>query len=144
LPKSGYSFLPHTTDAYIEAVGETLEEAFQFAGMALVDTMCLVDSISPKVTERIEATGRDEVTLLYDWLESILLKFELNGMVYSQFKVAPIAKTTPGLRVKAEVSGEKYDRQKHGTKVEVKAVTYHKMEVVRERDHTILRFILDL
>jgi SHS2 domain-containing protein len=64
--------------------------------------------------------------------------------VYSKFKVAPIAKSATGLRVLAEASGEKYDRHKHGTKVEVKAVTYHKMEVLRKDNSTILRFILDL
>lgn len=142
--KTGYAFLPHTTDAYIEAVGGTLEEAMQFAGMALVDTMCVIDSISPLVAEKIEASGCDEVTLLYDWLESILLKFELEGQVFSKFKVAPIVRSEIGLRATAEVTGEKYDRQKHGTKVEVKAVTYHKMEVRREDSYTILRFILDL
>jgi len=144
LPKLGYASLPHTTDAYIEAVGETLEEALQFAGMALIDTMCSVDSISPKVTEQIEATGHDEIALLYDWLESILLKFELEGQVYSKFKVALVAKSASGFRATAEVSGEKYDRKKHGSKVEVKAVTYHKMEILRESNFTILRFILDL
>jgi len=142
--KTGYAFLPHTTDAFVEAVGTTLEEAMQFAGMALIDTMCTINSISPIIIEKIEASGRDEVTLLYDWLESILLKFELEGQVYSEFKVAPIVKSRAGLHATAEVAGEKYDRQKHGTKVEVKAVTYHKMEVRREDSSTILTFILDL
>lgn len=142
--RTGYAFLPHTTDAYIEAVGGTFEEAMQFAGMALVDTMCVIDSISPLVAEKIEASGRDEVTLLYDWLESILLKFELEGQVFCEFKVAPIVRSEIGLRATGEGTGEKYDRRKHGTKVEVKAVTYHKMEVQREDSYTILRFILDL
>ena len=142
--KTGYVFLPHTTDAYIEAVGSTLEEAMQFAGMALVDTMCVINSISPETTEQIKVSGDDEVTLLYDWLESILLKFDLEGRVYSKFKVSPIEKSPAGLRAIADVSGERYDRRKHGTKVEVKAVTYHKMEVLREDNLTILRFILDL
>jgi SHS2 domain-containing protein len=140
----GYSFLPHTTDAYVESVGATMEEAMQFAAMALVDTMCNIDSISFKITDRIEVSGRDEVTLLYDWLESILLKFDLNGRVYSRFKIGPIIRSSSGLRAIAEVSGENYDRQRHGAKVEVKAVTYHKMEVLREDASTVVRFILDL
>ena len=52
--KSGYSLLPHTTDAYIEAVGATLEEAMQFAGIALIDTICNVSSVSSVITESIE------------------------------------------------------------------------------------------
>jgi SHS2 domain-containing protein len=144
VPKTGYTFLPHTTDAYIEAVGATLEEAMQFAGMALIDTMCSIKSIEPTVTEQVETSGRDEVTLLYDWLERILLKFDLEGKVYSRFRVAPISKSAAGLSATAEISGEKYDRKKHDAKVEVKAVTYHRMEVLREGNSSILRFILDL
>jgi SHS2 domain-containing protein len=144
VPKSGYAFLTHTTDAYIEAIGATFEEALQYAGMALVDTMCAIGSITPRVTEQITASGRDEVTLLYDWLETILLKFELHGQVYSKFTVAPIARSESNLHAIAEASGEKYDRRKHSGKVEVKAVTYHRMEVLREDGSTILRFILDL
>jgi SHS2 domain-containing protein len=142
--KTGYTFLPHTTDAYIEAVGATLEEAMQFAGMALIDTMCSIESIEPIITEQVETSGRDEVTLLYDWLECILLKFDLEGKVYSRFKVAAVYRSAVGLSVTAEISGEKYDRKKHGAKVEVKAVTYHKMEVLREGNSAVLRFILDL
>lgn len=144
MPKTGYTFLPHTTDAYIEAVGATLEEAMQFAGMALIDTMCSIESIEPTVTEQVETSGRDEVTLLYDWLERILLKFDLEGKVYSRFRVAPISKSAAGLSATAEISGEKYDRKKHDAKVEVKAVTYHRMEVLREGNSATLRFILDL
>jgi SHS2 domain-containing protein len=142
--KAGFSLLPHTTDAYIEAVGATLEEAMQFAGLALIDTMCNANSISPSVTEHIEASGESEVALLYDWLESILLKFDLERWVYGEFKIAPIVKSTAGFRTVAKASGEKYDREKHGAKVEVKAVTYHRMEILRVEGSTILRFVLDL
>jgi len=142
--KPGYSFLPHTTDAYIEAVGSTLEEAMQFAGIALIDTICNVNSISPILTEYIEVSGDDEVALLYEWLESILLKFELESWVFSEFKIVAVVKSGTVFRMVAEAFGEKYDKRKHGTKVEVKAATYHKMEIRQEEGSTIVRFILDL
>ena len=142
--KTGYTLLPHTTDAYIEAVGVTLEEAMQFAGIALIDTICNVNSVSPAITEHIEASGDDEVALLHDWLESILLKFELERWVFSEFKIAPVVKSETVYRTVAQAFGEKYDKKKHGTKVEVKAATYHKMVVLREEGLTIVRFILDL
>ena len=140
----GYELLPHTTDAYIQVTGESLEQALARAGAALFDTMCDVKSVSPELTDEIELQGGDELMLLYNWLESLLLKFELDEKVYSRFKVEPIKKSTEGLRSVAKISGERYDRRKHGSKIEVKAVTYHKMEVVREDSTTILRFILDL
>lgn len=139
-----YKFLPHTTDAYIEAVGSTFEEAFENAGLSLFDTMCDLKSISAKITDSIQAQGADEVALLYDWLEALLLKFELERKVYNRFDIPLVKKGSGGVGFKAKAYGESYSREKHGSKVEVKAVTYHRMEVVRKDGVTTLRFILDL
>jgi SHS2 domain-containing protein len=144
VPTADYVFLPHITDAYVQASGTSLENALASAGKALFDTLCDLNSITPKLTERVVVEGHDEIALVYNWLESLLLKFELEQKVYSEFKVDKIARSSQGLRTTAEISGEPFDRQKHGPKVEVKAVTYHKMEVVQEPETTTLRFILDL
>jgi len=144
LASSRYKFLPHTTDAYIESVGGTFEEALENAGLALFDTMCNLAKISRKQVAEIQAEGDDEVGLLYDWLETLLLKFELEGKVYSKFDITVVKVGSSALRLNAKAYGEPYDRKTHGSKVEVKAVTYHRMEVVRESGVFVLRFILDL
>jgi SHS2 domain-containing protein len=144
MPIPGYEVLPHTTDAYLQAVGSTFEEAFEYAAMALFDTMCDLNTISNNRVDDLEFTGIDEVSLLYDWLESLLLKFELEGKVYSKFKVTLTKRLSNGFRASAKLYGEAYDKRKHGAKVEVKAVTYHKMEVSRHGGVTTVRFILDL
>ncbi len=139
-----YEVLPHTTDAYLQVTGLSLEEALEYAGMALFDTMCDLRSISPDRVEDLEVTGADEVALLYNWLESLLLKFELERKVYSKFKVTLTKRPSNSLQANAKIYGEVFDKRKHGAKVEVKAVTYHKMEVSRISGMTTLRFILDL
>lgn len=144
MPAPRYKFLPHTTDAYIQSVGATFEEALENAGLALFDTMCNLKSISHKQVDHVEAGGADEVELLYDWLETLLLKFELKGKVYSKFHVDLTKAGSGALHVNARAYGEKYNRQVHDSKVEVKAVTYHRMEVAREGNSVILRFLLDL
>ncbi len=144
MPPTGFEALPHTTDAYLQAIGSTFEEALENAGLALFDTMCDLKSISPDHVDSVEVNGSDEVSLLYDWLESLLLKFELDRKVYSKFKVTLTRKHPNELHANAKIYGEPYNRRKHGAKVEVKAVTYHKMEVSKSGGVTIVRFILDL
>jgi SHS2 domain-containing protein len=144
LTASRYQFLQHTTDAYIQSKGATFEEALENAGLALFDTMCNLESISHKRVDDVEADGADEVALLYDWLETLLLKFELDGKAYSKFHVELMNAGSGALHINAKAYGETYNRQAHGSKVEVKAVTYHRMEVVRDGNSVILRFILDL
>jgi len=140
----GYRFLPHTTDAYVESVGTNPEEALENAALALFDTMCDLNSISPKLSDVITVEGADDLELLYNWLEALLLRFELNRKVYNKFRVSISKKPGGGLGITAEADGEPFDRQKHGAKVEVKAVTYHRMEVSQEGGLTVVRFILDL
>jgi SHS2 domain-containing protein len=139
----GYRFLPHTTDAYIESVGATFEEALENAGLALFDTMCNLESITHAQQDTIAADGTDDLGLLYDWLESLLLKFELEQKVYSKFQVS-LTQRPQGPRLTAQAYGEIFDRKRHGAKVEVKAVTYHRMEISRQGGMVVLRFILDL
>jgi SHS2 domain-containing protein len=141
---AGYRVLPHTTDAYIEAYGSTLEEAFSHAARALFDTLCNINSVDESTSEKVQIRGATELTLLYDWLENLLLKFELEGKVYSSFNVTSITRDESGLVLNAILSGELYDKFKHEGKIEVKAVTFHKMEIIPHNSSIVLRFVLDL
>ena len=140
----GYKFLPHTTDAYVQAVGNTIEEAFAYAAIALVDTMCNAGAVVGSINEEFHVEAPDEVILLHSWLELLLLKFELEHRVFSSFDTLRITRQDETLLLDAKGSGEMYDRRKHGAKVEIKAVTLHRMEVLRDGRLTIVRFILDL
>jgi len=139
----GYRFLPHTTDAYIESVGPTFEKALENAALALLDTMCDVRKVSAELQEVVTVQGADQLELLYNWLECLLLKFELEHKVYNNFHVSLVSDEKV-LRLTAKIQGETFDRQKHGAKVEVKAVTYHKMEIFQDGKMTVVRFIVDL
>ena len=139
-----FEFLEHTADAYIAAHGTTMEEALANAALAMFEVMTDTEKITPKHREAVEVEAEDEYALLYSWLEALLVKFEVNGMVYSKFEVHPIKETKNGFKLKATVYGEKFDLQKHPQKVGVKAVTYHQMEFIKEREKVTLMFILDI
>ncbi len=134
-----YRFLDHMTDAYIEAEGSSLEEAFENAAKGLIDTMLDIDKIEAKDKIRIEAEGYDLEELLYNWLEEILLKLSIERVALREFKVK-----IKDNRLEAEAYGEPLDLKKHNYKVEIKAVTYHLMEVKKEDSKYKVRFLLDL
>ena len=93
---------------------------------------------------RLRVEGHDEKELLYDWLEAFLLKFDIDRMVYSVFDISRISKESQPMKLEAKVRGEKYGQRKHGAKAEIKGVTYHEMQIERQRDRVTVRFILDL
>jgi len=130
------------TDAYIEVQGDTLEQAFEFAAKALVDTMVNVNSVAPVEEEQIVAEGHDLESLLYNWLEAVMLKLIVDKKALSDFEVF-ISKHDDKYQLKATVKGEQFDVEKHQYKVEIKGVTYHMMKI--EQNKTVkMRFLLDL
>jgi SHS2 domain-containing protein len=145
MDKTGkFEFLEHTADVYIAAHGATLAEAFENAALAMFEVMTDTEKVSPDVEDSVEVEAEDEFALLYSWLEALLVKFETQNMLYSKFKISSIDETDEGFRIKAEVWGEKFNAEKHAQKVGVKAVTYHRMEIIKDIDNVRLEFILDI
>ncbi len=145
MEKTGkFEFLEHTADILIAAHGQTLEEAFESAALAMFEVMTDTTKINPTQEDTVEVEAEDEYALLYSWLEALLVKFEVNGMLYSKFRITSLQDNPEGFKLKANVWGEKYNAEKHPQKVAVKAVTYHRMEIIKEIDKVTLEFILDI
>jgi SHS2 domain-containing protein len=139
-----FRFLEHTADAYVEAYGASLEEAFENAGAAFTEVMTSLESVKPTDEQSFVVEGRDLQALLYSWLEELLLEFELKQKIYSRFEVSSIEETSDGFRLRARGWGETYDPDRHISKVGIKAATYHRMEINKTKDMVTLRFILDI
>jgi SHS2 domain-containing protein len=142
--KKRFRFLEHTADAYIEAYGASLEEAFENAAAAMTDVMTELEKVEAKTEESFVVEAPDEPALLYSWLEGLLFEFELKDKLYSRFEVSCIEETSEGFSLRAKAWGEKYDPERHPSKVGIKAATYHQMEIVKEPNSVTLRFILDI
>jgi len=144
LSSKGFKFLEHTADEYIMAYGVSLEGAFESAALAMFEIMTDTKTIEPKDEESTEVEAEDEVALLYSWLESLLIKFDVEGKLYSRFNINKIKRTEEGFSLEATIWGETYDQNKHPSRTEIKAITYHRMEIVKEKSKTIVKFILDI
>jgi SHS2 domain-containing protein len=143
-PKKGYQFLEHTADEYILAYGENLEAAFENAALAMFDVMTDLKTIEPKEADSIEITAEDEPHLLYTWLETLLLKFEIERKLYSQFKIHAIKRIDENFSLTATIWGETHNKTKHPSRTEIKSITYHRMEIIKEQRKTAIKFILDI
>jgi SHS2 domain-containing protein len=139
----GYRFLDHMTDAVIEAYGDTLDEAFEQAAKGLNDTMVDLKGVQPDRELEISAEGHDIESLLFDWLDKVMLILVADGIVMSEFS-AKIRKTDNSYALAGTARGEILDLKRHTYKVEIKAVTYHEMSVRQQDGKATVRFLLDL
>ena len=139
-----FSFLEHTADAYVAAYGKNLIEAFENAALASFEVMTDVSEVKLEIEDNVEVEAQDEYALLYSWLEALLVKFDAEGLLFSKFNITELTKTAEGFKLRAKIWGEKFDPKKHLQKVGVKAVTYHRMEIIQEPGKVTLKFILDI
>lgn len=73
------------------------------------------------------------------FLSEIIYLYETEHLIFSDFKV-----TTDEHKILAECLGEKYDPKKHKFIIDVKAVTYHKMEITKEKGVWRCQVVVDV
>ncbi len=122
-----YILIDHTADLMVKAFGSTVEECFANAGFALFDQTIDLSGIETTETMHFEVEGMDDEDRLYSFLSELLFMLDCDEMVFKELKV-----DFDGEKVICDGKGEKLDRSRHRTRSEIKAVTYHMMEVDRE------------
>ncbi|RLI07306.1 protein archease [Candidatus Bathyarchaeota archaeon] len=141
----GFEFLEHTADQYVRAYGPDLKAAFEEAAKGLFATMTDLSAVRPEEEVEVEVEGGDLKALLYNWLEALLVRFEIDGLLLSDFEVLEISGHGKGpYRLRARARGERFDPERHPQYVGVKAITYHLMEVEEREGRVELKFLLDI
>jgi len=119
-----YQIIDHTADILIRASGKTMNQAFENAAYALFDTMCDASTVEPLKIKKVECQAPDLEQLLVDWLSRLLFLCDVDDMLFSDFEVR-----ITGTKLTARIRGERLDADKHQLKTDVKAITYHMLEV---------------
>ena len=134
-----YEYLDVTADIGFKAYGESLNEAFENAGLAIFNIISDTANVEPKKEISFKIRSEDEISLLYDFLEELLFYHEIEFMLFSEFHV----EIDDMLQLRATIRGEAIDWDRHERKTEIKAITYHKMDV-RKTDIFEVQAIVDL
>ncbi|MBE2899840.1 archease [Methanothermobacter thermautotrophicus] len=138
----GFEFFDVTADAGYWAYGHTLEEVFENAALAMFEVMTDTSLVEAAEERRVEITSEDRVSLLYDWLDELLFIHDTEFILFSKFKVK-IDEKDDGLHLKGTAMGETI-KERHERRDEVKAVTFHMMDIMEDDGLLKARVILDL
>lgn len=116
-----YEHFEHTADLGLRVRAGDLNSLFAEGAEAL--TAAIVDNVTtiePRQQVEFQIPGDDRAYLLCDWLKALLLKFEIEHLLFRRFRV-----TVGGAGLTAAAWGEPYDADRHPLSHEVKAITYH-------------------
>ena len=124
-----YELIEHTADVGIKAYGKELSECFEHAAKGMFDLITDCSIIDEKGVYQIEMNADDCEQLLVDFLGELLFLQGSRNLVFGYFDVTlDIEKCV----LSAVIKGEEFDLSKHKYGMEIKAVTYHMLEVHSE------------
>jgi len=123
-PKGSFEFIDHTADAGIRVEAPTLEDLFETAGLAFTELVTSADSLDCRVERRFKLREDDVETLLVSWLQELLYLLDTEDLVFGRFQVE-----LHDFSLEAVAWGDVFNPDIHAIKTEIKAVTYHQLEV---------------
>ena len=145
-----YDYFDVTADIGFHAYGESLEEAYENAGLAMFNVITDINKVRKEESREFEIVSEDLVSLLYDYLEELLFLQDTEFLFFSDFKVNiekmddDESSDLENYKLTCFACGDEIDWNVHSHKSEVKAITFHKMCVKEDNGIFKLRAILDL
>jgi SHS2 domain-containing protein len=135
-----FEILDHTADLGIEVTGDNLQDLFQNAAHAMLKIM--LERLPEKggKDRDISISGADLPDLLVRWLGEILYLFDGEQTLVTDTKIHSV---TPD-RLDAQLKIVPFCSTRHEVATEIKAVTYHQIEVTQDAGEWRARIIFDL
>ncbi len=139
-----YKYLDHTADIKFQAYGKTREEVFENAALAMFNVIIDTERVSGDATKEIFLKSSDLESLLVDWLSELLYLFEVDEIVFREFRVEKIREEKGEYSITAQALGKKYYLENLPFKTEIKAVTYNQLEITKGADGWKAQVVVDI
>lgn len=127
--KASWEHFSHEADVGVRGFGNSMEEAFEQAALALTAVVTSIDRVQPEKTVKVTCACPDRELLFVDWLNAVIYAMVTRNMLFSRFRVA----IRDG-KLTGTLAGETIDRVRHEPAVEPKGATYTELEVMQQED----------
>ena len=125
---NGYEFFEHTADIGIRATGTTLEDVFIGMARGLTELIAEDSVIEPLEVRPIQLEAEEAGSLLFAWLRELLFWFSTERFLASRYTLDEVTPTS----LRGSVRGSTFDPARHVQGHEVKAITWHQLEVKQQ------------
>jgi SHS2 domain-containing protein len=134
------TLVDHTADAGIVVEAPDLARLFERAACGMFCVITDLVAVRAMETSRISIEAPDRAALLVRWLSELNYRHVTEHRVFSKFEVLTLSEHHLG----AEVSGEIFDPARHTIFTEIKAVTFHDLQIGHDERGWKAQIIFDL
>ncbi len=135
-----YRTLNRSSELAVKVFGKTQGELLANSAFALFDIMTDVEKVQVQEHLTLEVEGTDRDDLMVNWMRELLYLYQGSGYVLREFQPREVKENY----VRAEVSGEKFDPDRHEIRREIRSVLYDQSRMVKTGDQWTAQVILEL
>ncbi len=141
-----FKFLKNSVTAELafEAHGRSLNEVFTNSALAVTETMVHAAAVQQKMHKVIKLQNKELKALLIDFLNEIIYYKDAEQIFLSKFDIEIKEKENGLWLLTAKIGGEPLDYKRHQLRADVKAATYHMLELKKEKNGWLARVVLDV
>lgn len=132
--------LDHTADAGFAITAPDLPQLFERAAWGMFSLVCDLAAVRSTQQTIVEVLADDVPALLVRWLSELNFRHVTEHRLYRTFAITDLAEG----RLRACVGGEPVDLARHTVYTEIKAVTFHELEVRQDAAGWRAQVIFDL
>ena len=129
-----------TADLLIEATGNTLGEAFAQIALGMFNMMTPLEGLAEKEEFMVEAEGTDYESLLFNIMDELLFVADVEFLVPKKCHITVDHENMSAVGV---CKGERFSATTHEVGIQIKAVTYHMMDIKETPDGWYVRMVFD-
>jgi len=137
-----FDYLEHEADLGILATADTLEQAFEEGARAMFNAMVDIARVKPTRKIEVSVSAESVDSLFVEFLNALLAKADIEGMVFSRFRVRILKEDA--YKLTADAWGEPLDQKRHNVKTEVKAATYSGLKCWTDSGKHHVQCVLDI
>ncbi|MDO8746233.1 MAG: archease [Thermodesulfovibrionales bacterium] len=130
-------------DVGIKAFGGSIEEVFKNSAIGMYSLITDLEGVKGDKNISISVESNSLEGLLVSWLNELIFHFDAYGFIGKKIEITALS-SQPSAFIKASVSGEEFDTERHERKLLIKAATYHRLKVEEVRDIWEADIIFDI
>ena len=134
-----YEVIEHTADIGLKIYGKDLKDLFINAAVGLFSLIVDLTKVDSSVEIELKKEESNKEELLVSWLNELIFQFSARSFIAKGINIVELTDN----KITAKIQGEKIDLSKHKILSEIKAATYHDLEVKEVKDGFEARVIFD-
>lgn len=140
-----FRIVEHTGDTAVELSAATEPELIESATRAVASILVDTSRSKPRAEreERVALEAEDGESLLVDYLNELIYLFDARAFLPWETEVEEVDLGSPA-RLRTVVRGDTFDPGRHTFLTEIKAATFHGVEIRREDGTISTRIVFDL